>query len=215
MCTVVTAGSVYSTKIEARVASAEEVFEKKEVERIKKEVDKQPVYVDKDQSNGKELVQLKAGVNANLKAKAMPAKYPTRKGVILVTSDAFKGLIPTGHAAIVYSKKKVIESLHDGVQKGNNNWYSKHKTCYGVTTHGTTSAMDAYVADWCNLQVGKDYNYNYFNVSTRKKFYCSQLVWAGYLDKELIDLNTNWFGGAVHPMELVWTSKTYTVYEQK
>jgi hypothetical protein len=24
--------------------------------------------------------------------------YPTRKGVILVTPDAFKGLIPTGHA---------------------------------------------------------------------------------------------------------------------
>lgn len=31
-------------------------------------------------------------------------RYPTTKGRILVTGDAYRNLIPTGHAAIVYSQ---------------------------------------------------------------------------------------------------------------
>lgn len=32
--------------------------------------------------------------------------YPCRKCVILVTTDAYKDLIPTGYAAIIYNTKK-------------------------------------------------------------------------------------------------------------
>lgn len=63
-------------------------------------------------------------------------------------------------------------------------------------------------------QLGKPYNYNYFNVSTRKKFYCSQLVWVAFKDNYGIDLDTSDFGDAVHPMELVNSSKTYTIYKK-
>lgn len=41
--------------------------------------------------------------------------YPTRRGVILVTPDPYMNLIPTGHAAIVWDKQNVIESLSNGV----------------------------------------------------------------------------------------------------
>lgn len=45
-----------------------------------------------------------------------------QEGGILVTKDKYKGLIPTGHAAIIYTKNSVIESLSKGVVKGKNDW---------------------------------------------------------------------------------------------
>lgn len=139
-------------------------------------------------------------------------KYPTRRGVILVTPDKYKGLIPTGHAAIVWSKNKVIESLSDGVGEHKNNWKSNKKKIYGVTVSCTTLAQDKKAAQWCKNQIGKPYNWNYLNVSTRNSFYCSQLVWAAYKDNFNIDLNTSSYGKAVHPMELVNSSRTSTIY---
>lgn len=141
-------------------------------------------------------------------------KYPTRKGTILVTADAYKGLIPTGHAAIVWSSSKVIESTAKGVVWGKNNWRQTKKTVYGLTVRGTTAKQDAAAADWCRKQIGKKYNYNYFNKSTRAKFYCSQLVWAAFKDLYKIDLDTSLFTKyAVHPMELVYSSKTSLIYK--
>ena len=49
---------------------------------------------------------------------------------------------------------------------------------------------------------------------TRAKFYCSQLVWASYLDLYEIDLNTSTLGSIITPMELVNTDKTYTIYSK-
>ena len=210
---VITVLNSGTASVKAETMSVSEVFDQNEVEKIEKEIKKQPVYLDKNDKN--KLVKIDKKLVQGKKNPKRPWNYPIRKGVILVTSDAYKGLIPTGHAAIVYNKKKVVESLSGGVQKGSNNWYSSHTTCYGVTTIDTTVAMDAYVADWCATQIGKKYNWNYFNVDTRKKFYCSQLVWAGYLDKENINLNTKKFGRAVHPMELVSTGKTATIYTQE
>lgn len=138
--------------------------------------------------------------------------YPTRRGVILVTPDAYKNLIPTGHAAIVWSKQYVVESLSNGVGLHKNNWKVRKNRIYGVTVSSTNTAQDASAALWCKKQRGKKYNLNYFDVKTRKKFYCSQLVWAAYKDKYNIDLNTSLFGKAVHPMELVNSSKTITLY---
>lgn len=46
----------------------------------------------------------------------------TGKGIILVTTDLYKGVIESGHAAIVYSESKVVEALADGVVLGKNNW---------------------------------------------------------------------------------------------
>ncbi|MBQ7184596.1 MAG: hypothetical protein IJR97_11490 [Clostridia bacterium] len=139
--------------------------------------------------------------------------YPTRKGTILVTSDVYKNLIPTGHAAIVWNSAKVIEAVARGVVWGNNNWRQTKKNIYGLTVKGTTAAQDAKAADWCRKQIGKKYNYNYFNKSTRAKFYCSQLVWAAFKDLYRIDLDTSLFTKfAIHPMELVYTNRTSLIY---
>lgn len=139
--------------------------------------------------------------------------YPTRKGVILVTPDKYKGIIPTGHAAIIYTSTTVVESLSGGVTTGANNWNKTRSKCYGVTVSGTTTTQDSNAANWCYRQIGKKYNWNYLNVSTRNSFYCSHLVWAAFKDLYGIDLNTGSYGVAVHPMELVNTSRTYKIYE--
>lgn len=45
-------------------------------------------------------------------------RYPTTKGRILVTGDAYRNLIPTGHAAIVFSWNRDVEALSNGVVTG-------------------------------------------------------------------------------------------------
>lgn len=146
------------------------------------------------------------------KAATESGSYPTRKGVILVTADAYKNLIPTGHAAIIYSKTKVVESVASGVSWGKNNWKSTKKTVFGVGVKATSEKQDAKAADWCKKRIGKAYNYNYFNVNTREKFYCSQLVWAAYKDLYGVNMNTAVFGSAIHPLELVSSAQTSLVY---
>lgn len=139
--------------------------------------------------------------------------YPRRPGVILVTPDKYKGLIPTGHAAIIWTKYRVVESLAEGVVLRGNYWNNgDRKQVYGVTVRGTSVAQDNAASNWAYAQIGKPYNYNYYNTSTRSKFYCSQLVWAAFKDLYNIDLDTWRFGRAVHPMELVWTDRTHVIY---
>ena len=138
--------------------------------------------------------------------------YPSRRGVILVTSDKYKNLIPTGHAAIVWDKNNVIESVSKGDVLGKNNWKATKSRIYGVTVKSTNTGQDRKAALWCKKQIHKKYNFNYYNVATRKRFYCSQLVWASYKDNFQIDLNTTSYGKAVHPMELVNSNKTVILY---
>lgn len=140
--------------------------------------------------------------------------YPTRPGVILVTPDFYKGLIPTGHSAIIWTSTKVVESVASGVVLGPNNWNTSKNNAYGVTTYGTTAAQDNTASNWCYGQRGKPYNYNYLNPYTRSKFYCSQLIYAAYLDLYGINLDTSAFFQAVHPMELVNSPNTYTIYRK-
>lgn len=141
--------------------------------------------------------------------------YPTRWGVIMVTSDSFMGL-PLGHAAIIWLADTVVESVSSGVTTGPNDWnVSKHE-CFGVTCRDTTADQDNDASNWCHSQIGKPYNYNYFNIDTRSSFYCAQLVWASFKDLYGIDMNTSEYssilGNPVHPMELVNTPENYTIY---
>lgn len=103
------------------------------------------------------------GMTITSNAATSSGSYPTRKGTILVTPDAYKGLIPTGHAAIVLNKSEVVESLSNGVGVHKNNWKTKKNKIYGVSVKGTTASQDAAAANWCRAQVGKKYNWNYFD----------------------------------------------------
>ncbi len=180
--------------------SAEKVFTQSELEKLENEIEKKALEPDK-------------GNESSISPQAM-GTYPRRKGVILVTKDKLKGIIPTGHAAIVYAYGTVVESLSGGVTTGANDWYQTRTTCYGVTVIGTTVAQDEAAANWCYAQRGKPYNWNYLDPYTRSKFYCSQLVYAAFLDRYGINLDTSDFGIAVHPMELVNTSRTSKIYEK-
>ncbi|GFZ32937.1 hydrolase [Clostridium zeae] len=147
--------------------------------------------------------------------------YPTRKGVILVTDDKYSGIIPLGHGAIVYSASEVVEALNTGVVIGKNNWNTTRNSCAAGTVTSTTVDQDAAAAEWCKSKVGTPYNYDYYNMSTRSKFYCSQLVWASFKDNYGIDLNTDSYdistfgytiASAIHPTELLTNDKVVVTY---
>jgi uncharacterized protein YycO len=178
----------------------------------------QPIFPDKTVVGFETLSQNDAARRISGNGNAPVAKsmgtYPTRYGVILVTADAYKGLIPTGHAAIIWTSSTVVESLSGGVTTGSNNWNTTKTTCYGVTTYGTTAYEDDQASYYAYAQIGKPYNWVYPDRWTRSKFYCSQLVYAAYLDLYGIDLDTAAFLSAVHPMELVNSSNTYTIYQK-
>ena len=136
------------------------------------------------------------------------------KGTILITSDKFKGLVPTGHAAIVFRYDTVIESLAEGVTYGPNDWNTSKGTAYGADVRGTTSLQDQAASNWCFNQVGKPYNYNYLDTATRSKFYCSQLVWAAFKDNYGIDINTDFAGAAIYPMEILDSPNVNVIYRK-
>lgn len=188
---------------------AEAVFSKNETEKALRKARNQVVYSDKGEKSVKVLGKISGKEKGT---------FPTRPGIILVTSDAYKNLIPTGHAAIVYSKGYVIEALSNGVVKGKNNWRSNKKEFWGVTTSSTSAGQDATIVDMCYNEVKRKtpYNYNYLDIKTRKRFYCSHLIYAKYKDRYGIDLNTSAYTySAIHPLELVNTSKTCTLYYYK
>lgn len=203
-----------AVSIHAEEVSADEVFNKNDVLALKMKAKNEIVYQDY------KLTSKVAPANkTNLKrATAAKGTYPTRKGVILVTADAYKELIPTGHAAIIYSSDRVIEAMSDGVRYWKNNWDEKKTTCYAVSTYDTSKEQDKQAAEYCKGKIKKPYNYNYYNIGTRKKFYCSHLVRSAFLDKFKIDLNTKEFDigklKAVHPLELAVSDETYMIYSK-
>lgn len=158
------------------------------------------------------------GISTDSTTTSKPSSYSTRKGVILVTAD-----LPLGHSAIVYSSNQVVESISSGVSWGKNNWYATKNSVAQSTCKSTSAAQDASAADWCKGQLGKPYNPDFYNMATRKKFYCSQLVWASFNDKYSIDLNTNAYdlfvfgvkvARAIAPVELASNNKVYVIYRQ-
>lgn len=139
-------------------------------------------------------------------------QYSTRTGVILVTPDKFLDILPLGHSAIIRSSTSVVEATARGVVVGPNNWYRTKNKCYAVSVRDTTLEQDKVAARWCYAQRRKPYNFNYFNIWTRSRLYCSQLIWAAYLDNFGINLDTPAFDYAIHPLELIATPKTYMIY---
>ena len=179
------------------------VFDPKLVDRLNKQGDKKQVY------------QPKSLTGSNRGVRAAKGRYPKRKGVILYTPDKYKGVVPLGHAGMVYDKDWIIEAL-DKVKWGKNKWNKDHSKCYALGVKGTSVKQDAKAGDYCVKQIGKPYNYNYYNMGTRKSFYCSQLVYAAYLDTCGVDLNTPSFDigplKAIHPVELLEGPKTTLLY---
>lgn len=139
--------------------------------------------------------------------------YPTRYGVILVTTDGVSSGIGTGHAGIIWTSTTTVESFpNGGVQTKPNDWNTRYKSVYGVTTRGTTASQDNEASNWCRAKVSLPYNWNFWNTSIRSSFYCSHLVWAAF--KDLYGINTDDDGGIVWPVDLVNSNNTYIVYSK-
>ena len=203
------------------VTDANKVFDTDSIEIKWSEVRKSVVVKQDLKKNASSVTNLASALSKQEVSTKSSGTYPTRKGVILVTGDKYKGIIPLGHAAIVFSSTYVVESVAEGVVLGRNNWNTTRETCYGVTLSSTSASQDAQAADYCYQQLNKSYNYNYYDMGTRSKFYCSHLVWSSFKDLFGIDLNTTAYdirlgsiviATAIHPLELVDTSKTYTIY---
>lgn len=101
---------------QVKADNGEAIFDQQTLEEVESKIEGKRIFQDKSYDGSE-----------NIKAERRPTGvYPTRKGVILVTKDKYKDLIPTGHAAIIYTKTSVIESLSKGVVKGKNDWNKKN-----------------------------------------------------------------------------------------
>ncbi|NKQ22656.1 YiiX/YebB-like N1pC/P60 family cysteine hydrolase [Brevibacillus laterosporus] len=151
---------------------------------------------------------------------AVDDEYPTRSGVILVTtdfsSDTSSGWVG-GHAGIIYSKSTTVEAYglpgKYGVLKLKNDWNKRGLDNFvAVTLKRTSTKDDDKASNWAYDQIDKGYNYNFWDIETRKRFYCSQLVYAAYKDTVGIDLNDD--GGAVWPVDLADSRHVSSIYEE-
>ena len=219
-CVTIFSPSLYAAQ--NLMSNASDVFPEEEVEQLKREIE-QSLGVSFDQENhdkmmffGKVPSDEIHRLNNNPLRSYRPNNFPTRKGLILITDDAYKDLIPTGHAGIIYGNHMVVESIIFGVgQQTDYYWWGFKKNIYAVSVNRTTKEEDERAADWCYNQIGKPYNFNYQDIYRRDAFYCSQLVHAAFWDLYRIDLNTKAFGKAVHPLELMNNGQVSLVYQLK
>ncbi|MEW9077243.1 YiiX/YebB-like N1pC/P60 family cysteine hydrolase [Terrisporobacter glycolicus] len=175
------------------------------------------------ESDKQDDVQKESTVRTKRSLSSSKKAYPTRSGVILVTSDGKSGRI-LGHAGIILDKKTTIESFpasglaadsgkaKNGVHYYKNNWRYIYNKVYGLSVKNTSKATDASAAGYAKYYIGRPYNWNFADIETNKKFYCSQLVYKAYKHKAHKDLNYG--GGPVHPIDLVKSKHTSIIYSK-
>ncbi|HEM2750017.1 TPA: hypothetical protein U1344_000331 [Streptococcus suis] len=152
--------------------------------------------------------------------RAPVGSWSTRAGVIVVSDATSSGVITHGHAGIMGTGNRhsyIIESNPaDGVQAKHKTW-PKANQVWQLEVRNTTLAQDRAAAQWAANQIGKPYNFNFYDVWRRDRFYCSQLVWAAYRDTvgSKADISLNDYGAAIHPFELRDHSNTAVIYRKK
>ncbi|URZ02747.1 YiiX/YebB-like N1pC/P60 family cysteine hydrolase [Clostridium felsineum] len=196
--------------------------QKKVLQQYQGNIDK--VYNSFEDKSETKVVKDPKAINNNLKVqeatdeelgKDTEGVYPTRSGVILVTRDTNILGVHYGHAGIVWTPSTTVEAQLSGVGRYPNTWQSRYKTVKGITVKDTTADQDKEVSDWCNNQVGKPYNYNFFNINTRSSFYCSQLVWAAYKDLYGMDIDPKkTVPSMIIPVDLPKQADIETVFAQ-
>lgn len=156
------------------------------------------------------------------RTRARHGRWTWRDGVIAVTNNGISG---SWHAGIVAPQKSWVtaeSSPKTGVKlqynfegRGTVGKYNVWQT--GVKS--TTVSQDWHAGHWAGRQVGKPYNYNFYKTNNRNSFYCSQLVWAAYMDVAKVNLNTSAYdipgARAIHPSELLYNNKVQLIYRAK
>lgn len=139
-------------------------------------------------------------------------------GDILVTLDGLSSGSSAwagGHAGLVEDSNTVIECFGNkgdlnGVRRWPNDWANRYSDVTGLRIYGATLAQYSAALAEGQKHIGKPYNYNFFYISTTNSFYCSQLCWRAWVNQGY-DLND---GGAVWPVDLIESAKTYAFYAQ-
>ena len=132
-------------------------------------------------------------------------------GDILVSYEIDSGsaAIGAGHAAIVSTNhKKTIESYAesfspvsmDGVVYLKNEWKKNSNSFLGIVESSDKKRKAA--AKYAFNQLGKPYNWNFFNKTATSKFYCSQLVWRSWQEQN-VEIDGQPDDTVVTPIELL------------
>ena len=153
---------------------------------------------------------------------AAVGSWSWRDGVICITDAKLSGIINHGHAGIVaaapYYYAVIEANPGTGVKPHYGSWVTKYSgQVWQVGVKSTSVAQDQKAAQWAARQIGKPYNWEFYNVWTRSKFYCSQLVWAAYRDTAgpSADISLNSYGAAIHPFELRDHPNTALIYRKR
>lgn len=117
-----------------------------------------------------------------------------------------------GHAAIVaIANTRTVESFpEDGVQYHVNDWGNRSNV-YAMNVKGATATQYNKAANYAAQQIGKPYNWNFFNPWNEDKFYCSQLVWKAWKTQG-IDVDYITIDPIVTPMEIAKSGNTLIYY---
>ena len=153
-----------------------------------------------------------------------------RKGDVLLVHD---GVVVWGwyaHAGIWYGGTGMYATIESNANEsyfGDPNpgvhyepashWNDDYDYCrlMRVNTWPLSTSYRSKAADYARDQLGKPYNFNWVWKWSTSKFYCSQLVWAGYYRTSKwyarIDIDANPADTWVAPDELFYSWRTSTV----
>ncbi len=153
-----------------------------------------------------------------------------KKGDVLLVHDGFVAWGWHAHAGIFYGGTGVyatIESNSNQSYFGDprpgvhfepiSHWNNDYDFCriMRVRTWPLSTSYRAKAAEYAKKQLGKPYNFNWLWKWSTSKFYCSQLVWAGYYRTSKwyarINIDANPADTWVAPDELYASWRTYNV----
>jgi uncharacterized protein YycO len=127
---------------------------------------------DKKSEVWRQIVLRQNGLQAS-KSKTLYASLPvtSRPGVFMVSmndSSASSTSFAGGHAGMVYSSQNTVESYgnrssQNGVYYYPNNWETRYRSIVARSVNGTTIDQDRQAAVRASQQVGKAYNYNFWD----------------------------------------------------
>ncbi|GEM_PF-4681644 len=117
----------------------------------------------------------------------------------------------TTHAAMVDSDpQKVLEVYQNNVENRANDWRTRYKKILILRPKTNEETIKGAIK-YGHTKLGTHFNFDFFNKTTIKQFYCSQFVWRCYFNTGL-DLDRNG-GRAVFPYDLI-SDKATIVYKQ-
>lgn len=120
-----------------------------------------------------------------------------------------------GHAVIILDNRYIIEAVGNGIGETNKviksdlDDFLKNKEFYVIWAKLSDAIAPDYkgleAACYAEKQLGKPYNWNFFNRNSTEEFYCSQLCWRAWLEQGY-KIDYDEFGANILPFPKTWVS---------